>query len=102
MALGNQIPNTMLNVLRNLRPARSIVCRGWKPDRIADSQRDRNRSWNVARWRQSFKSSNKTAGHDRDIGFRDQHPESVLERHHRSIAAASAFWKDDEDRSFFL
>ena len=34
--------------------------------------------------------------------FGNEHPKSVFERHHRAVATASAFRKDDEDRSFFL
>src|SRR4029450_361104 len=63
---------------------------------------DRDSSRKVPLWRQSFKSPNKTARHHWHICFCDQHPQSVLERHHRASAAASAFRENDEDRFFFL
>src|SRR5213593_1269122 len=53
-------------------------------------------------WRQSFKSSSETTGNNRHVCLRDEHPKSVFERHHRAVATASTFRKDDEDRSFFL
>src|SRR5262249_26631979 len=48
------------------------------------------------------KGSNKTARHNRHICFRDQHAESMLERHHRTGARASALREDDENRFFLL
>src|SRR4029453_18023380 len=70
--------------------------------RISNSQLDRDSSRKVPLWRQSFKTSNKTARDDWHICFCDQHPQAVLERHHRASAAAPAFRKNDEDRFFFL
>src|SRR5262249_14815755 len=36
------------------------------------------------------------------VCFCDQHAKSMFERHHGTVARASAFRKDDEDRFFFL
>src|SRR5437588_12685384 len=53
-------------------------------------------------WRQSRKSSRETARHNGHVCLRNEHPESVLERHHGACATAAALGVDDEDRSFFL
>ena len=53
-------------------------------------------------WRQRFKGSNKTARHDRHVGFRDQHSKPVLERLHQTVTTASTFREDDEDRFLFV
>ncbi len=49
-----------------------------------------------------LQSSKKTARHNRHICFRDEHAESVFERHHGTGARTSAFRENDEDRFFFL